>query len=64
MQQAMASRAVIEQAKGILMRDRGCTPDEAFEVLVTLSQTAHMKLREVASRLVDEVAHGRVPRQE
>jgi GAF domain-containing protein len=58
MRQAMASRAVIEQAKGILMRDRGCSSEEAFEVLVRLSQTTHVKLRDLAQRLVDQVAGG------
>ena len=55
MQEAMASRAVIEQAKGIIMRDRGCTADEAFDVLALLSQQSHTKLREVAQKLVDQV---------
>ena len=58
MQQAMATRAVIEQAKGILMRDRGCDADEAFDALVSLSQQSHLKLREVAQRLVDQVCKG------
>jgi GAF domain-containing protein len=58
MHRAMASRAVIEQAKGIIMRDRGCSPDEAFNALVRLSQQSHLKLRDVAERLVDQVATG------
>jgi AmiR/NasT family two-component response regulator len=57
MKQAMATRAVIEQAKGIIMRDRGCTADDAFDALVKLSQEAHVKLREVAQRLVDQTTH-------
>lgn len=56
MQAAMESRAVIEQAKGILMRDRGCNAEEAFAALVRRSQAAHLKLREVAQQLVDEAA--------
>jgi hypothetical protein len=59
MKQAMATRAVIEQAKGIIMRDRTCTPDEAFDALVRLSQEAHLKLRDVAQRLVDHVVEGK-----
>jgi len=55
MQQAMATRAVIEQAKGIVMREQGCSADEAFASLVSLSQQSHMKLRDVAQRLVDGV---------
>jgi GAF domain-containing protein len=58
MQQAMATRAVIEQAKGIIMRDRQCNADEAFDSLVKLSQQSHLKLREVAQRLVDHAISG------
>jgi GAF domain-containing protein len=50
--QAMQSRAAIEQAKGILMAERRCTPDEAFEILVQLSQSTNRKLRDVAAALV------------
>jgi len=55
MSEAMANRAVIEQAKGIIMRDHGCSPDEAFDVLVRMSQKAHTKLRDIAQRVVDDV---------
>lgn len=55
MKEAMANRAVIEQAKGIVMRDRGCNADEAFDALALLSQQTHTKLREVAQQLVDQV---------
>ncbi len=50
---AMQSRAVIEQAKGILMGQRLCTADEAFTLLVDLSQRSNRKLRDVAQALVD-----------
>src|SRR4051812_23581748 len=30
---AIASRSIIEQAKGIIMASSGCTPDEAFDLL-------------------------------
>jgi len=36
MKQAMASRAVIEQAKGILMGERRCTEGEAFALLADI----------------------------
>lgn len=52
LQRAMDSRAVIEQAKGIVMAQRRCTPDEAFAHLVRLSQESHRKLRELAEMLV------------
>lgn len=52
MQAAMESRAVIEQAKGIIMGDRHCTPDDAFRILTKISQDSNRKLREVAVALV------------
>jgi transcriptional regulator with GAF, ATPase, and Fis domain len=52
MQQAMQFRAVIEQAKGIIMVQRKCDADEAFSVLVQLSQQTHTKLRSVCAALV------------
>lgn len=56
MRQAMASRAVIEQAKGVIMRERRCTANDAFDSLVRLSQQSHRKLRDIAQQIVDEVA--------
>jgi GAF domain-containing protein len=56
MKEAMASRATIEQAKGVLMAVHRCGPDEAFARLVTVSQHTHRKLREVARDLVAQVA--------
>jgi GAF domain-containing protein len=53
MRDAMHSRAVIEQAKGILMVTRKIDADQAFTDLVSLSQHSHRKLREVAQALVD-----------
>ena len=51
--EAMRSRAVIEQAKGILMsRSEGMTPEEAFEVLKRASQRENVKLRDIATRIV------------
>jgi GAF domain-containing protein len=52
MQAAMQSRAVIEQAKGIIIGSRHCTPEEAFAILTRLSQDTNRKLREVATALV------------
>jgi GAF domain-containing protein len=52
--EAMRSRAVIEQAKGMLMAEHRIDADEAFARLTHLSQHSRMKLRDVARRLVDE----------
>jgi AmiR/NasT family two-component response regulator len=48
----MESRAVIEQAKGIIMGERRCSADEAFRLLSKLSQDSNRKLRDVAAALV------------
>lgn len=53
LRQAMTSRAVIEQAKGILMAGQRCTADDAFTTLVALSQASNRKLRDVAQAVVD-----------
>jgi GAF domain-containing protein len=49
---AMDSRAVIEQAKGMVMGRDGCTADEAFGKLKLISQESNTKLHEVAQALV------------
>jgi hypothetical protein len=54
MAEAMRSRAVIEQAKGILMADERITDEQAFNQLAKLSQHTNVKVRDVARRLVDE----------
>jgi hypothetical protein len=48
MREAMASRALIEQAKGIIISHRGCTPDDAFEFLRGISSRTNTKVRDVA----------------
>ncbi|HUR17943.1 MAG TPA: GAF and ANTAR domain-containing protein [Acidimicrobiales bacterium] len=60
--EAMKSRAVIEQAKGILMA-QGRNADEAFQILVRASQRENIKLREVAAGLVNQAEHRRPPVQ-
>ena len=54
LQTAMRSRAVIEQAKGVLMGQRRCTSQEAFDVLVQRSQHTNRKLRDVAQAVVEQ----------
>jgi GAF domain-containing protein len=50
---ALASRAVIGQAEGILIERERITADQAFGVLRRASQHLNIKLREVAQHLVD-----------
>ncbi len=53
LQTALRSRAIIEQAKGVLMGQSRCTPDEAFTLLVAASQRENRKLREIAAEIVE-----------
>jgi PAS domain S-box-containing protein len=58
LRRAMESRAVIEQAKGIVMAERHCDDQEAFAHLVRLSSTSHVKLRDVARTVVERARDG------
>lgn len=49
---AMQSRAVIEQAQGMVMLREKCDAESAFQLLVAASQRSHRKLREVAAAVV------------
>ncbi len=49
---ALESRAVIDQAKGILMERHKLTADQAFQQLAQVSMAANVKLRAVADHLV------------
>lgn len=55
LEQAMASRAVIEQAKGVIMAMRGVPEHEAFEVLRATSQKSNVKVRDLAQQIVTGV---------
>ena len=55
LKRALGSRAVIEQAKGIIMGERHCTAEEAFEHLARVSSVEERKLRDVAREIVERV---------
>ena len=52
LQEALESRVVIEQAKGILANELGCTVDQAFEVLRDHARRNSVALRSVAHAVV------------
>ena len=58
LEEAMASRATIEQAKGILMARHRLTADEAFDRLRQESQRRNAKLRSVADGIVVSASSG------
>ena len=56
MERAIASRAVIDQAKGIIMADKGWDADRAFAHLVSLSSANGLKVRDVAKVVVERLS--------
>ncbi|MEV8321260.1 ANTAR domain-containing protein [Streptomyces sp. NPDC059900] len=52
LQQAMANRPVIDMARGVLVAGYALQPEDAWDILVTVSQHANVKLREVAEAIV------------
>ena len=52
LQTALDSRAVIDQAKGILMERFKLTADQAFQMLTGVSMQTNTKVRDVAARFV------------
>jgi GAF domain-containing protein len=58
MRVAMDSRAVIEQAKGVLMAQRHVDADQAFEILRAASQRYNRKLRDIAFGIVEGTQTG------
>ncbi|MEV5434623.1 ANTAR domain-containing protein [Streptomyces sp. NPDC052682] len=58
---AIASRPVIDQARGILMATHGCTSEEAWHILRETSQLSNTKLRTVAAALTAGTKPGGPP---
>jgi GAF domain-containing protein len=59
LQRALQSRAVIDQAKGILMGRLGISADAAFDLLSTQSQNSNRKVHDIAGELVEEAQRHR-----
>ncbi|SDG04125.1 GAF domain-containing protein [Blastococcus aurantiacus] len=55
---AMESRAVIEQAKGVIMAQRCVNAEQAFEILREASMRYNRKLRDIAASIVEGVQAG------
>jgi GAF domain-containing protein len=58
---SLESRAVIDQALGVIMANERCPHDRAFAMLRTVSQNTNVKLRDVATAIVTSVS-GEPPR--
>ena len=55
LQARLETMPVIEQAKGILMAQYRCLPDEAFELLRRASQRANIKVSDLAAQIVEQI---------
>jgi two-component system, response regulator / RNA-binding antiterminator len=51
---ARETRPVIDQAKGMLIGEHGCSPDEAFQMISHASQRENRKVRDIAKAMVDK----------
>ncbi|MHC3468796.1 GAF and ANTAR domain-containing protein [Streptomyces sp. 7R007] len=60
LQAALQSRAVIDQAIGVVMGRRQCDADQALAILRDLSQQTNTKLRDVCAHLLTDMG-GREP---
>jgi ANTAR domain len=59
---AANARAIVDQAKGILMHALDCTADEALERMREVSQRSHIRATEVAQRVIDAHSGGALSR--
>ncbi|MEU7581607.1 ANTAR domain-containing protein [Streptomyces sp. NPDC041068] len=60
---ALSSRAVIDQARGMLMALAPCSSERAWSLLVDVSQHCNVKLRDVAAALVATTREEELPEQ-
>ncbi|WP_369037250.1 ANTAR domain-containing protein [Streptomyces adonidis] len=63
LRRAMQTRPVIDLARGVLMASFGLSADNAWQVLVSVSQNTNTKLHEVADSLVGAVTGDDLPEQ-
>lgn len=54
LQQALASRAVVNQAQGILMTRLHCSRDQGFAALIRLAEQQGLRLHQAAQVVVDQ----------
>jgi hypothetical protein len=50
---AASSRAIVDQAKGILMHALGCSADDALDRVRQVSQRTNLRVTDVAQRIID-----------
>lgn len=63
LEEALQTRGIIDQAKGVLMAREGYNADEAFEVLKRASQRSNRKVHELAREVVENTRHEAGPKR-
>jgi hypothetical protein len=63
LRRVLASQPVIEQAKGMLMAQHGCTADEAFDLLREASMRGNRKLKDLAAAMIETSSHAHGDRE-
>jgi anti-anti-sigma factor len=61
LRRALQTRPVIDQARGILMASFALSPEDAWSVLVSISQNTNTKLHQLADELVTTVQGDALP---
>jgi hypothetical protein len=56
LRRALRSRPTIEQAKGVIMAERECSPDEAFELLRQLSRDTNVRVADLSAAIIQSTA--------
>ncbi|UBU15583.1 GAF and ANTAR domain-containing protein [Nonomuraea gerenzanensis] len=56
LKEALTTRAIIDQALGIVMAQRRCTAREAFDILRQVSQDRNVKVHQLAASIVEKVS--------
>jgi len=51
--ESLANRKIIEKAKGLIMQQRNCTEDEAYNLLRKIAMDRNQKLSDVANSLIE-----------
>ena len=50
---SLAERKLVDRAKGILMKRRGCTEDDAYRLLRKMAMDQKLRLVDIANRIID-----------
>lgn len=61
LKEALDRRPVIDVARGVLMATWSCTEEEAWQMLVRVSQHSNTKLHDVAEAVVTATQHKPIP---